>query len=114
MAGTAFIAPGTTWHVGSHAFLPIVERLRAAYGSRPKAEEIFSPIDEGFEFMTLDELSAEEFRDFEMVSRSGLDSLNTDQALPSGEREFLASAWSELQRLLALDPRSGADTHGMR
>ena len=118
MSGTVFISTGTSWGTQSRVFLAIVERIRSGYieSGEDAPEELFSPLDSDLDFISLEELSRDDFRKFVAASESQLNRLLRDETFTWQDREFLATPWGELQSLLRQDERfarnSPADESG--
>lgn len=115
MAGTALVSNGVTWHVGLHAFMPIVERIRAGYAEKQTLapETVFSSIEDGFDLISLKELSPQSFNEFYAISQTQLDRLSRDESLTFRGREFLSLPWAQLQNLLRQDERYVAGLSGL-
>ena len=107
MAGSVLISPVTTWTVGVHGFYPIVDRIRTQFPCADVAEEIFSTIDQGFDLISLSDLSAEHYMEFyRIASRSYQTFINEESDGTSAEyRAGINKCWSELLSLLEKDPR---------
>lgn len=105
MAGAVIINSHNTWTVGSHAFWPIVERLRVGYKVQFAGEidRIVRPTVEGFEFIALDDLSAVAFRRFVNVCEEAL--ARFQQESPEVGREPLEFVWGDLINHLRRDRR---------
>jgi hypothetical protein len=110
MAGSIIINEGTIWSVGSQAFYPIVERVRAAFpaGCERLAEAIVAPLEQGFSFIALDELSAQEFCCIVALvdaQYSFCVNSNVRCGLPEEFYDTIMACWRELLTLLKADPR---------
>lgn len=107
MAGAVFVTTDNVWTCGSHALDPILERICTGYPAsfRTELDAIFRPLEEGFEFVVLDQLAPDAFTRFVDVCATQLDRLNADQALAHRDRDFLARPWESLLATLREDPR---------
>ncbi len=112
MAGTILFSSEPHWTVGSHGFFPVLDRIRAAVPEtwRHLVEPLFEPIDQGFQFIALDEhATPESFLAFYKVTdqeyRRCLES-EAEAKMPEGYYSGIMECWSDLVRLLEADPRS--------
>ena len=92
--------------MGSHALTPIVTRIRSEYPLilSKDAEAIFLQFD-AFDFITLEDLSPDEYRNFVRVAENQLSQLFKDNAIDPKWRTTLVDCWNDLLTRLHQDPR---------
>jgi hypothetical protein len=112
MAGTILFPSKPHWTVGSHGFFPVIDRIRAAVPDtwRHLVGPLFEPIDQGFQFIALDEdVTPEAFHAFYRVTvqeyRRCLGS-EAEARMPEGYYSGIMECWTDLIGLLEADPRS--------
>lgn len=112
--GTVHFPGNQLWSVGSHAFWPIVDRIRAAVPEvcRPLIEPLYGGETEAYQMIVLDEyVSAATFRCFAWAARSEFERCSRSEAearLPAVYYPVIMDCWAELVRLLEADSRWAA------
>lgn len=98
------------WSAGTQAFLPITDLTRRRF--TPSEEQAFAetyaPLEEGFTFIALDDLSKSDFCVF--YCRCNAAYLGSQQNEPSYQlspqfRDGILKLWSELLEQMRTDPR---------
>ena len=107
MAGSIVISRKNVWTIGLHWFTPVIERLRAAYPSILGGENaaIFSPMEEGFDFINVENLSQENFMNFVHIVEQQLTQFSNDNSIDKNWQIVLGKSWKNLLDQLRQDPR---------
>ena len=110
MAGSIIISDENVWTVGSHAFTPLMERLKESFcadaAMLEEAKEVFAPLDEGFEFISLKNLSSIAFRQFAAACKLERHAIQIDSMLSNTTLQTLDLCLSGLLSQLEADSRS--------
>lgn len=111
MAGTIHVDEMVRWTGGSVAFVAIIERIRRSLADKGCKDTLiaFDSVDSGFDFITLDELTAINFTEFYQSCKSELNRCEHDEdatsELPAGYRDGILEKWHELLAMLERDSR---------
>ena len=115
MAGAICIAKGSAWSVGSVAF-DVIVRLTRQELMRSKEEglieEIYAPLEQGFDIIALDDLDGPQFCRFFAHSRTAFLAYRSGQTcaeLPYKCDEGVMKCWLELLETLERDSRFDRD-----
>ena len=108
MSGSVFVTATQPWVIGTRIFLPIIERIREGYVLKNEVPPsgIFTPMDEGFDFISVDHLSREQFNHFVSISQEQFDALMADDTFILDDREAVGKYWRDLMVVLRADSRS--------
>lgn len=111
MAGSVIISPDNVWSVSSHVFHPLMDKIRSQYAqsglAKGEIDSQFSPLDEGFEFISLEDMSA--YCRFLTECKKLKQTIDDDKGMTGGVHDTLSSCLDDLLRQLAEDSRSIAE-----
>ncbi len=113
MAGAFIFANRDVFSCGNHFFYPIVDRVRGAASADESAiiEPIVRAIDEGSDFLILDEeIATDAFQAFYRIAAreyARCAASNDEAKMHPDYYDATMAAWSELLRRMRADPRCG-------
>jgi hypothetical protein len=118
MAGAVIISSDKVWSVGGLAFDTIVGLVRDSLSEdvQEYVERLFRPLDEGCDFISLEDLDRDGFNKFLRAVReqcSRYRDRRMDIGVPEAYRDGIIECWAELLAALEQDPREASCTENM-